>query len=146
MGIAFWYSRIFWNKIIFKAKHVFIRVLNNLINSLTMIQTYLHSCFPFPDFFVQVIFFCNDVWITFKLTLNKLWHHWWHIELPLTLHGQKKSYKWGRQLKGWSKNYRLQGISQCVQIWIFIFNKNNDFVKQTKMNQVKFSPSSSWIH
>jgi hypothetical protein len=149
MGIAFWYSKISWNKIIFKAKHVFIGFLNNLTSSLTMIQTYSHSCFPFPDFcpnnnFLQQ--WLNSLQANFLKTqinfgiiggiLNYLWH----------CMAKTQSYKWGRQLKGRTKNYRLQGIGQCVQIWAFIFNKSNDFVKQTKMNQVKFSPSSSWIH
>ncbi len=148
MGNAFWYSRIYWNKIILKAKHVFKGFLNNLtsIYNDTNIFTFL---FPLPWFFCPNNFFLqqclNSLQVNFFKTqinfgiiggiLNYLWH----------CMAKTQSYKWVRQLKGKTKNYRLQGIGQCVQIWAFIFNKSNDFVKQTKKNQVKFSPSLSWI-
>ncbi len=149
MGIAFWYSRIFWNKIIFKAKHVFIGVLNNLTSSLTMINIFTFL-FPLPWFFCpnkNVLQQClNSLQANFFKTqinfgiIGGILSYLWHCM------AKTQSYKWGRQLKGRTKNYRLQGIGQCVQIWAFIFNKSNDFVKQTKMNRVKFSPSSSWIN
>jgi hypothetical protein len=51
----------FWNRMTRDVNCVIIRDFCILVGSLTIIQESFHSCFSFPNFFVQVIVFCNDI-------------------------------------------------------------------------------------
>ncbi len=122
-GIAFWYSNVFWNKMICYANHVFTWVFNILVNNLTIIQKSFHSCFPFLNFLIPSYNLLQ--WCTL-IDEHTPWNHQEHIDIAWPKHDLTNG------LANWNGEQITTFINIKVKelkFWPFILDISNDFVK-----------------
>jgi hypothetical protein len=109
MKITFWYPFMSFLKqdIIRNKSHLHKSSKHHNYNIVIM-QDSFHSCFPFPNFFVHVILFCNEFWTIFQVHLDKTMQNFGIIIGILTClwhsMAKMKPYKWAWRLKLWTKN------------------------------------------